>query len=247
MIQNINNTRVNVNPNMKKKRPNYKLRRIAAGLTVAGIIFTVSACYEKDKTSSFDYDQTSLVSLADQYEELFNVDFSKSEEILANQMAYYDITRDQYEEISDNKKASEIDKVDARMEYVAQSREIADLGLSAIKLKVKEALGLTNEEISIRAQFDKADGMHYLITVNKGNDTLYRFINNDIDNEIIDLINKISNLQGYEGTGENQVWSTEINDFKKLADNLYNDILQFLDNDYELKGDNLRSSKEKTR
>ena len=168
-------------------------------------------------------------------------------EVLANQMAYYDITRDQLNEISNNKMASEIDKVDARMEYVSKSREIADLGLSAIKLKVKEALGLTNEEISIRAIFDKADGMNYIITVTKDNDILYRLTNNDIDNEIITLINEISNLQGYNGTGENQVWNTEIKDFQKQAEELYNNILQFLDNDYELNGNNLRSSNEKTR
>ena len=80
MIQNISNTRVNVNPRFKKKKVNYKLRRIAAGLTVAGVIFTAAACHQNSKVDNFDYDQTSLVSLADQYEQLFNVDFNETEE-----------------------------------------------------------------------------------------------------------------------------------------------------------------------
>lgn len=228
MIKIINNEQVNINQNLRKK---YTLRKIAATLSVSSILFTLPSC---GKDTTFNYDQNSQVSYEKQLENALGTEIELRDDV-EQAFANYDIAYDNYTDLMKSKNSNVIDQVEARVELVSATREMADKAKTLLNDQARSALQVSDDvSLDIRREEEIGD---YVRVMEDGEITIYT----GVPDEINPIMNDLEELSIYKGTGENSAWDKEIKDYNKTAQRLYNNAINSITEDYDF--DHLKKNK----
>ena len=100
--------------------------------------------------------------------------------------------------------------IDNRVKAVDATRDMRDTALNFL------AFELGVKRVSYR---NTDDGLRIVVFDNDGNEL--EFKRGQVPKEFGDLVSTCSQVDGYNGTGENEVWDKEMNGFVRLADKLF--------------------------
>lgn len=213
----------------------YSLRKIATiGLTSVGLLAAIATLPKLN-------DRKELTDITG-----IELDLEENEIAVVSQLELYSTALQEYEEIMSQKKHSELEEIEKRMNLIEQTRGLIPIADYLMAEKVKEAFELTSTDAKAFVQRvpDTKTPTDFISIESTEKELKYTSLN--LPKEFTIILNHEEAIKVYEGSGENSAWNKEMNSFINEGNGLYNTIVKVLEKDFHLEDNNIKAkTKEK--